>query len=692
MPPANVKRQRDSLSHRFELEEAFLSSPNAAAVKSAVIRAVDRRTGDPVVLKYWEKTGDAVDADLRELWRHEMRQSERVRAFPRADEVVVEVLGFGETDDAFYITMPSDVAPLEFASRFVRPDHWLRALQGPRQRVLLWKNLRRLAEALGAVHGQGLVHGRIDGRAIYSSSAASKADFRLGGFEFCLRVVEVDKAPLRVIAKSRPVGSVIFSFLDDWRALGRVVADLAGLDADNLDDEDARFIEGRPKLDLRASEIDLLRSLVQPERHRALDAQIVTNRVDAVLNELEAEALAGNGRYVLALRLGQTSRLSATLNTVSGDAFDADDADAQVEFVQAELETGVNLVRTARGDLLLMTETLVYDLQPLRIAGSEETWNVASCNSARLRDEVHLGRRESVVVPAHRIEIIRFAAASRRLHELRADALDWTAAFEKTLEDDPTLAVRRGLLLAQISEALFKAVEIAPVEVVNQRRHGGKRIVELAASDSEHRMRLAQALHVDDPHKLLRRLFEREEADFDAEWQLTEAAGLGTTARVPAGVRFIRPIQKQNRRLYEFEVIDGVVPPNPQLHLRKVDDTGTEQVLRRRLRMLGTLSTQSELALMLADPRARLRGYPDDPLVEDEHFAKLDSSKQEALRSIWSTGPSQFVVGPPGVGKTKLVTEIVRRVLAGDRTRVRLDSHLDCRRPHHRRSRFRFRW
>ncbi|ABD89452.1 AAA domain-containing protein [Rhodopseudomonas palustris] len=668
MPPTHAKRQPDTLAERFALEETFLSSPNTAALKSAVIRAIDRRTGDPVVLKYWEKTGTAVDTDFRELWRHEMRQSERVRAYPRADEVVVEVLASGESDDAFYIVMPSDVAPLEHASRFVRPDHWLRALQGPRQRALLWKNLRRLAESLGAVHGQGLVHGRIDGRAVYSTGAATTPDFRLGGFEFCLRVAELNKAPLHVIAKSRPVGSVIFSFLDDWRALGQVGADLIGLDADKLEEEEIQFIEGRAKIDLRASEIDLIRLLFEPERNRILDAATVTSRIDAILNELDAEAFADNGRYVLALRLGPTSQLSATLCAASGDTFDNDDSGSQVEFIRADLETGASLTRTARGDLLLMTESLVYDLQPLRVAGADETWNVASCNNARFRDDVRLGRRETIALPAHRIEIVRFAAASRRLNELRSDALDWSAAFDMTPDGDPTLVVRRGLLLAQIAEALFKGAEIAPVELVNQRRQGDKRIVEIAASDSEHRTRLSQALGVGEPHQLMRRLFDREEADVDAEWQLTEAAGLGMTVRSAAGVRFIRPVQKNHRRLYEFEILDGVVPPHSQLHLRKVDETGTEQVLRRRLRMLTTLSTQSELARMLADPRERLRTYQDDPLVEDDHFGKLDESKQEALRSIWSTGPGQFVVGPPGVGKTRLVTEVVRRALAGDPT------------------------
>src|SRR5262249_5542854 len=143
-------------------------------------------------------------------------------------------------------------------------------------------NLRRLAEALGAVHSQGLVHGRIDGRAVYSTGAATTPDFRLGGFEFCLRVAELNKAPLRVIARSRPVGSVIFSFLDDWRALGKVMADLIGLDADKLDEEEIQFVEGRTKIDLRASEIDLIRLLFEPERNRILDAATVMSRIDAI--------------------------------------------------------------------------------------------------------------------------------------------------------------------------------------------------------------------------------------------------------------------------------------------------------------------------------------------------------------------------------------------------------------------------
>lgn len=54
MHPKYPKRKLDMLEQRFELDEAFLSSPNTAALQSAVIRVTDRRTGDLVVLKFWE--------------------------------------------------------------------------------------------------------------------------------------------------------------------------------------------------------------------------------------------------------------------------------------------------------------------------------------------------------------------------------------------------------------------------------------------------------------------------------------------------------------------------------------------------------------------------------------------------------------------------------------------------------------
>jgi hypothetical protein len=59
------------------------------------------------------------------------------------------------------------------------------------------------------------------------------------------------------------------------------MADLIGL-ADKLDEEEIQFVEGHAKIDLRASEIDLIRLLFEPERSRILDAATVTSRIDAI--------------------------------------------------------------------------------------------------------------------------------------------------------------------------------------------------------------------------------------------------------------------------------------------------------------------------------------------------------------------------------------------------------------------------
>jgi hypothetical protein len=335
--------------------------------------------------------------------------------------------------------------------------------------------------------------------------------------------------------------------------------------------------------------------------------------------------------------------------------------------VEADFVTEIELLRFSDGGLALVTEAMVYTLQPLRQAGVDETWQIVTCDYARRRAEVSFGRHDSIALPEHRIEIIRFGRAGRRLQELRGDALDWSAAFnDEDKEDEATTAVLRGLLLAQVTEALFRAIEIIPVEIIKKKARKEESTVLLSSGSDEQRERVADALRADAPHRLMKRLFDDEQADIDARWELSESGALGLSGRNNAPVHFVRTVHQDDRRLYEFR-LEGALPPTPHLYLRKVDDEGTEGALRRRLRMLVALATQEELCVMLADPRERIRTYRE-PLIEDAAFGALDGSKQEALRSIWSTGPGQFVVGPPGVGKTRLVSEIVRQVLAEDPT------------------------
>jgi hypothetical protein len=653
----------ESIDDLFELGDQFLVSPDSAALKSALIPAVDRRRDEPVILKYWTKTQSPIDSDLREMWRHEMRQLDRVRAYPGADEVIVES-EHGECSDAFFLKMPGDFGPLDHVRRRAGTGHWLNNLRGVRFRATLWRNMRRLAQALGAVHGQGLVHGRISEASIFTSSA-NTADFRLGGFEWCVRIVEADSAPVRRVAKSRGT-PIVLSFIDDWRALGKLAAGLLGLDRQSLDAEAIAFQPGHLLIDLHPSEIDFLRALIQPDRRREFDSRIVVQEIDSVLTDLGVESFEDTGKYVLALRLGETSKLTAALRTASEDSFDPGDFEAQLDFVRADLATGAKLVAMSNGGLALLTDTLSYVLRPFSQAGTENTWRVATCDYAWSRNDFTLGRRNSVDLPAHRIEVIRFGMAARRLQELHTEALEWNGVFVTPAENDPTRVVRRGMLLALVAEALFRVAANIPVRITGRRGRGpdGGPVVVLAPRDDEDREALADALKVDMPVRMMTRQFREQEADTDAVWELSESGGLGTPARHTVNAAFVRPVTAEGQRSYEFR-LDGPVPPAPALFLRQREEGGTEGAIRRRLRMLAALATQHELSLTLSDPRQRLRTY-SETLLEDAAFGKLDPSKQEALRSIWSTGPMQFVVGPPGVGKTKLVTEIVRRVLSGD--------------------------
>ncbi len=190
----------------------------------------------------------------------------------------------------------------------------------------------------------------------------------------------------------------------------------------------------------------------------------------------------------------------------------------------------------------------------------------------------------------------------------------------------------------------------------------------IRADPDNDRDRIAKRIGLPESAAALKRLFEDDHRDADAKWRLSQAASLGASRSGDVTASFAEVVDHRGRRGYQFEV-DEELPSDEPLFLRTERDTGTEQVIGRRLRNLKALDTRIDLTEMLANPwrarRSSREALTDDD-QQDKHFLDLDKPKRAALIGSWSTLPSFFVVGPPGVGKTKLATEIVRRRFAAD--------------------------
>jgi hypothetical protein len=190
---------------------------------------------------------------------------------------------------------------------------------------------------------------------------------------------------------------------------------------------------------------------------------------------------------------------------------------------------------------------------------------------------------------------------------MRRDAIDWRTALDDLgdHDDDALEAVQQGLLLAQLTEVLFRAAEIIPVRARRRRTPSGEERILLPPRTDERRAVLMEALGVDSPERTLSRLFLDEEADIDVRWVVSDSGSLSGLGRANATVRFIRPVRLDNERVYEFSSVGELATAD--LFLRLIDDAGTEGAINRRLHLLGALATQEELISMLAAPRKRLR-------------------------------------------------------------------------------------
>ena len=154
--------------------------------------------------------------------------------------------------------------PLDEKRKRVARPHWLRNLNGPRPRVLFWKNIARIVVALGIIHKQSLVHGRI-GADVVMTEGLEEPDFQLGGFEskfgFTSDLAEKSQAKLGPAATLKRADR--YSFANDPRDLGLMIADCLDTVVQNTGEV---YPKEGALIALDVPERALLRRLVTPAR------------------------------------------------------------------------------------------------------------------------------------------------------------------------------------------------------------------------------------------------------------------------------------------------------------------------------------------------------------------------------------------------------------------------------------------
>lgn len=658
---------KPNLEDLYELSDDYLQSPQSAAFRPAIIYGADKATHQDRLLKVWWKDNAISNSELRELWNHERLHVARIMNFPGAEEVMIDIVEMIETQDAFCVVLEPGPTPLSSQLTGLKPTHWLRSLETISSRRTLWRNFSRLAEALGILHSQGLIHGGIEASAVFSEGG-NGPDFRLAGFEWSLRIGSPAAEGTSFAEIRRRIDKLIYSYADDWKALGNLFCGLLGLDPTRLRDDDP-FASGAKALDISDSEITFLRSITDPDSRDALDARSLSRRAEAIAGNLTANAPGQSSRLVLLM--GMKGHIADVLYQVTKGELQVDSLEEQMAFVEGDLATDVRLAASGKQDfeeLYLLTETLAYKVKALDQNG-DGNWQVAVVMSCTPRAEARLPSDREVVHLPYRITVVRNRAeAAKSLSQLRTSAILWTSLFapaERQIEDPETRILASSVLLVQLIEAILKSLDVLPVRVSRTRLEGASLIATVVPRAGSSRDRLATLVKEPSTALVMERMFESDDTGVDVEWRLSTSGALASREATDIKATFISVTTlPSGQSAYDFRVAQTFADQK-DLFLRPKGDVGTESLIKRKLRTSGGLAERRDLVAMMTDPRRRVR-KSNDILDKDAEYEQLDDPKKAALESIWTTTPTHLVVGPPGVGKTKLVTEVVRRRLADE--------------------------
>lgn len=699
-----LRRGQKLLRSRYEL----FRGPIAGDGASETWLAVDEREEEPHLVKAWPFSGDRPDDFQRALWDSELRTLYRVGSSPGADRslLVVRDAGVDADSSCFAMVLDSTARGYDLLSDALRErsSHaWLSGGDPQARRREIWSGLERVADGLRLLHEQNMLHRDVGADAIFFNRALGPHSFRLGGFEWSLRLgVPATSAP--PITWATPpefiAGEAVgYRPETDWFGFGMLaIRCLLNVEnyASNAPDERfarvSRALERVPPRDLSDLERDLLLRLVATDARDRLDKAFeIRTAISDIIARLSYGPEPSGERKPLVLVVNQTADGDIVEHAlVCGFVPNEDDPHEPynandplhvarlTQFFQRRLENAqLYAVPDVSITLLVGEGTSPLIIGPFRSfdrsTGEEtESWDLAFCYGVgELRR--NRGGSECIDLPRAKLVVRSLSEANRGRRALTQTAENWSRYLPTS---DQTEQLREHLALfhdfiacTNQIELLIRDSEIFAYEVESEdgsgdgverivirelgrerppldlfRLEGGlAEFLQREIESNKDKCRLVALTQADEDALIIRHIDEEE------CWAVT---GLDTVTgrveleRVTAGLALAQaPKQGAIRTWGMF---------------------GQVALIRRRKRAIDRLEGHSYLLRSLSAAGQVYMDTGPAPLPFALREDEVDDAKQAAIEDILRVRPIYALQGPPGTGKTTLVAHLLRQLLEDD--------------------------
>jgi hypothetical protein len=594
---------------------------------------IGKDDGEHYLLRIFRKTGSTADDDLRRLIERGIRPIRRLLSSRRARELLVEVVELIEDDNEIAIVMLDPGRPL-IGSHY-RAQSRQSALLIAAARKNFWRNFMRLAEALSICHDAGIIHGGINGQAIFSHRDEDE-DFRLGGYEACIHIADDSF----IEARNPTKGPGPVSFRQDWIDLGNAAAEILGISE-----------SGGPTLS--AVERRTLDRLRNPPQFQLFNGNVVLRDLKDVVDELERIGSSTEGELVF---YPSPQVMQSDLPSLTSGVVDASETDKILGFVENDLlQPGLRVLPTTGDTIRLVTDLAIYDLKILDDFVASLTRAHQRRQGDRIYDAVELNF--GIHMSRNR------RAAEERVRKLGLGAKGWRhlgqppAAAKRTKD----LSVWYALILLEAFTLLREQFRSYPVEVLGVETSEKSELLWVALRTDTAREARRELMGLRSSWDALR--IELPNEDGKTEWTLSKADNLSKQRERLPLLKFDHSDRYKGEYAFAFNASELPIS-GERFFLRPRTDAGFERAIRRRLQAIVAARRNVDILRAIDDP-TQVRF--DDALRQSAPPgvppSDLDESKQAAWSAITEGRSINVVVGPPGVGKTYLITSLVRSIL-----------------------------